>query len=88
MGHSNIAFASRDTLWDSQYWTSNALSLLGLLGQDTRTVVGKVELIFACALHTISVFFYLIIFNVRPLVQSVRIVSMHAYARMCMSPVL
>ena len=28
-------------------------------------MVGKVELIFACALHTISVFFYLFIFNVR-----------------------
>ncbi|KAK9844135.1 hypothetical protein WJX81_005562 [Elliptochloris bilobata] len=32
--------------------------------KDTRTVVGKVELIFACALHSISVFFYLLIFNV------------------------
>ena len=29
-------------------------------------MVGKVELIFACALHTISIFFYLLIFNVRP----------------------
>ena len=29
-------------------------------------MVGKVELIFACALHSISVFFYLLIFNVRP----------------------
>lgn len=28
-------------------------------------MVGKVELIFACALHTISVFFYLFIFDVR-----------------------
>ncbi len=33
--------------------------------QDTRTVVGKVELIFACVLHTVSLFFYLLIFNVR-----------------------
>ena len=28
-------------------------------------MVGKVELIFACALHTVSVFFYLFIFDVR-----------------------
>ena len=41
------------------------LSRSSMSKQDTRTVVGKVELIFACALHTISIFFYLLIFNVR-----------------------
>jgi len=32
--------------------------------QDTKTVVGKLELVIGVALHIIFIFFYLMVFNV------------------------
>ena len=45
---------------------------LALTLRDTKTVVGKLELIFGVAIHIICLFFYLTIFNVSQGAQPVQ----------------
>ena len=45
---------------------------LAMTLRDTKTVVGKLELIFGVAIHIICLFFYLTIFNVSQGAQTVQ----------------